>query len=559
MDHNEQSARTVRIKLPPEALEASLSSKKPKLPSKVTELSREGIRTKLGASEYTLYHEFLQGIYDAVLITDWEGHILDGNARATEFLRCEVRDLRSKTIFDIIYGFDAAILQKICTSLDRDQFTLIEEAYCRRKDQSLFTAEIATNKLHLGYEKHICFFVRDITRRKQDEELLRQTRDQLARAERLEMAGSIAGHIAHDFNNLLTPLVAYPEFIRAKLPANSSAHADLEVIAKTAQQMAEINQQLLSLSRRAYHEQSVLNINTIIETEAAFLTRNETTKGIRLELDLEENLLNMKGAPQQLLRVIQNLCQNAVEAMGPAGTLTIKTENIYLDALMNKYEFMTPGEYIKVSISDTGHGIPMEIRDKIFDPFFTTREANKQRGSGLGMSVVRSIVKDHQGFIDLESTVGVGTTFSLYFPTCREEITPVEPARNYKGTETILIVDDDKIQIEVMTRLLQQVGYTVESALNGEDALLLFATHKANDSFPSLVILDMVMGEGMDGAQTYQELKAVNPRQKAIIVSGYAESPRINLAQTLGAGTYLRKPVTLEKLSKAVRQELDRI
>jgi len=183
----------------------------------------------------------------------------------------------------------------------------------------------------------------------------------------------------------------------------------------------------------------------------------------------------------------------------------------------------------------------------------------QQRGSGLGLSVVRGIVNDHQGFIDLESIVGAGATFSLYLPACHDKIQPVEPEKHYTGTETILVVDDDKLQIEVMTRLLQAIGYTVESAHSGEEALQLFATHKAQGHFPKLVILDMVMGEGMDGAQTYQELKAMNPNQRAIIVSGYAESPRVTLAQTLGAGTYLRKPVTLEKLSKAVRQELDRI
>ena len=558
MAHDKQLAQTMRIKLPAEELEAANPAKGPKLVSKATSLPREAVRAKLGASEFTLYHELLQSIYDAVLITDWEGHLLDGNSRSTEFLQYEVRELREKAIGDIIYGFDEAILQKICDNLDHDQFTLIEEAYCRRKDQSLFPAEIATNKLHLGDEKHICFFVRDITRRKQDEELLHQTRDQLARAERLEMAGSIAGHIAHDFNNLLTPLMAYPEFIRSKLPENSPAHADLDVIVKTAQQMAHINQQLLALSRRAYHEPSVLNINAVIETEAAFLERNESAKGIKLDLALAGDLLNMKGSSQQLLRVIQNLCQNAIEAMGPAGTLTIKTENVCLDTPVKKYELMTPGEYIKVSITDTGHGIPPEIQDKLFDPFFTTRKADKQRGSGLGLSVVRGIVKDHQGFIDLESTVGAGTTFSLYLPACRDKIQPVEPEKHYTGTETILVVDDDKLQIEVMTRLLQTVGYTVESAHSGEEALRLFGTHKAKGLFPQLVILDMVMGEGMDGARIYQELKVINPKQRGIIVSGYAESPRVALAQTLGIGAYLRKPVTLEKLSKAVRQELDR-
>lgn len=559
MSNNEQLAQTARIKLPAEALEADNLAQESALISKVTALPREAVRAKLGASEFMLYREFLQSIYDAVLITDWEGHLLDGNTRATEFFRYPLAELRDKSILEIVYGFDEAVLHEICANLDRDQFTLIEEAYCRRKDHpSLFPAEIAINKLHLGDEKHIFFFVRDITRRKKDEKLLRQTRDQLARAERLEMAGSIAGHIAHDFNNLLTPLVAYPEFIRSKLPENSPARADLDIIAKTAQQMANINQQLLALSRRAYHEQSVLNINSVIETETLFLGRNDAAKGVKLELSLAGNLLNTKGSSQQLLRVIQNLCQNAIEAMGAVGTLTIKTENVRLDAPTKKYELMTPGEYTKVSITDTGHGIPSEIQDKLFDPFFTTRKADKQRGSGLGLSVVRGIVKDHQGFIDLESTIGNGATFSIYLPACEDKIQPVEPEKHYIGTETIMIVDDDQLQIDVMTRLLQAVGYRVESALSGEDALKLFAEHKAQGNFPHLVILDMVMGDGMDGAQTFKEMKAINPKQRSIIVSGYAESPRVNLAQDIGAGAYLRKPLTLEQLSKAVRQELER-
>lgn len=558
MAHSEQFAQTLRIKLPPEELEAAQPAKLPRLAPKVAGLPREGVRAKLGASEYTLYHELLQSIYDAVLIADWEGRILDGNVRAVEFLRYEVSELREKTIFDVIYGFDTAIFKKICNNLDSDQFTLIEEAYCRRKDYSLFPAEIATSKLHLGDEKHICFFVRDITRRKQDEELLHRTRDQLARAERLEMAGRIAGHIAHDFNNLLTPLLAYPDFIRDELPAKSPARADLDVIAKTAQQIADINQQLLALSRRAFYEQSVLNINAVIEAEAELLARNESARNIKIEMELAQDLFNMKGSSQQLLRVIQNLCQNAIEAMSPAGKLTIKTENVYLGAPLEHYEHMAPGEYIKVTITDTGHGIPPKIQDKIFDPFFSTKKADKQRGSGLGLSVVRGIVKDHQGFIDLRSDVGAGSTFILYFPTCRDEILPMEQAKQYQGTESILIVDDDKLQIDVLSRLLQKIGYTVKSALNGEEALRIYAAHKQDNQFPDLVILDMSMGAGMDGAQTYHEMKTMNPKQKAIIVSGYAESPRVNLAQSAGAGAYLRKPVTLEKLSKAVREELDR-
>lgn len=559
MAPSEQLTQTLRIKLPvaepAEPGSVTPLRKTPKLAE--SDGGHAGIQ-KLEASEQTLYRDFMQSIYDAVLVADWDGHIVDGNARALEFLRYPLDELRERTLFDVLYGLDEAILRQICENLARDQFTLIEEAYCRRKDQSLFPAEIATNRLHLGGEQHICFFVRDITRRKQDETLLRETRDQLARAERLEMAGRIAGHIAHDFNNLLTPLLAYPDFIREALPPDSPAREDLNIIATTAQQIADINQQLLALSRRAYHEQALLNLNHVVETELARLARSEPGAQVTRRQELAPDLLNMKGSTQQLLRVIQNLCQNALEAMSPAGTLTVRTFNVYLDEPIQKYERMEAGEYVAVSIADTGHGIPPEIRDKIFDPFFTTKKADLKRGSGLGLSVVRGIVKDHNGYLDLESQPGQGTVFTLYFPACREAMDLPDEPRQQGGTERILLVDDDRLQIEVMGRLLRKLGYTVESARSGEEALRLMEAGRATRELPDLVVLDMVMGSGMDGAQTFERMKALRPGQKSIIVSGYSESPRVDLAQSLGAGAYLRKPVTIEKLGRAVREELDR-
>jgi PAS domain S-box-containing protein len=553
MGYNEESAQTLRIKLPAEFIEPAEPTPKTRR-AKIAALPLEGVRAKLGASEFTLYREFMQSIYDAALITDWQGNIIDGNTRAADFFRCSIKELRAMTMADLIHGFDDAIMDRVCSNLDNDQYTLIEEAYGRRSDHSLFPAEIAINKLHLGDEKHIAFFVRDITRRKRDEELLHQTRDQLAKAERLEMAGSIAGHIAHDFNNLLTPLLAYPDFIRAELPEGSQACEDLDIIARTAQQIADINQQLLALSRRAYHEQAVLNMNEVIESEVTLLARNISASGIKLEIKLAEDLRNTKGSSQQLLRVIQNLCQNALDAMGASGTLTIRTENMSLNAPYKNFEHIPAGEYIKISVNDTGPGIPAKIRDKIFDPFFTTKKADRQRGSGLGLSVVRGIVKDHDGFIDLESAPGTGTTFILYFPICHETIQVMTEEPITGGRETIMVVDDDALQIEVLTRLLQKIGYTVCSARSGEEALRIFRSGRP----PDLVLLDMVMGSGMDGTETYQQMKILNPKQKAIIVSGYAESPRVNQAHNLGAAIYLRKPVTFEKLCKAVREELNR-
>ena len=548
-------AQTMRIKIGDES-NAPVTERMPFARARAA-TAKLAVKVRLSREENTIYQQFLQSIYDAVLITDLQGTVVDANGRANEFFLCDLEELCSKTIFDIVCGLDAEVLGTIIGNLRNDRFTLVE-ACCRRRDLSLFYAEIATSLLQLGQAPYLCFFVRDISKRKQDEADLAHTRAQLARAERLEMAGSIAGHIAHDFNNLLTPLLAYPHFIREKLPPDSPSRQDLDIIEKTAQQIADINQQLLALSRRGYYEQRVLNINSIIENVMVLLKRSDQMNGIEVDLRLEKNLMNIKGSSEQLLRVIHNLCQNALDAMGGKGRLTIITEPVYLEAPLKKYESVDQGEYIKVTVADTGNGIPLKIQDKIFDPFFTTKEATRQRGSGLGLSVVHGIVKDHQGYIDLESEEGQGTAFSLYFPVCYEEIAEEEVRKCTGGDELILVVDDDKLQVEASTRILKKLGYEVVSATSGEGALALMRQLKSEGRSPDLVVLDMIMGSGMGGTETFRRMKEINPKQRAIIVSGYAESAQVGQAQQLGAGAYLRKPVGLEKLAQAIRTELDR-
>ncbi len=674
-------SQTIRIELPAAELKALQPAGRQKTPA----VRPCHVRDKLGPAEATLYDEFMRSIYDAVIITDADGNIMDGNIRAMELFQHELPELCATTIFSLISGFTPSLFDTIRTNMDSQQFTLIN-AYGRYKDQSLFPVEIAPSQLHLGGESHWGFFVRDITQRVQAEAAIRdseqrfkaifdnaadgiilvdtQTRKfsltnqamcemlgytseelatmevadihpaedlpcvfekfkkqalgemktaeslpvkrkdgsvlyadisvffiplaektfmggffrditarkqamesqlknqaQLDRAERLEMAGSIAGHIAHDFNNLLTPLLAYPGLIREQLPAGSPIINDLLIIEKTAQVMADINHQLLALSRRGYHEQKVLNINAVIQDAVNLLSRSGQIAGINFDLGLAEDLFNIKGSAQQLMRVIHNLCQNSIDAMyEKGGILTIRTENVYLDKLLKAYESVTVGEYIKVTIADTGHGIPEDIRKCIFDPFFTTKQTAGRHGSGLGLSVVHGVVKDHKGYIDLENEVGKGAVFSLYFPICRDAIPALADESVPGGTETLLIVDDDALQSEVISRLGAKLGYTVQSAQSGEEAIKLMQQYQAEHRpFPDLLLLDMVMTPGMKGAQTYQSIKAINPGQKAIILSGYEESAQILMARDLGAGAFIHKPVEMDKLAKAIRQELDRV
>ncbi len=676
MNDHDLPAQTLRLELPVEAGEEGAAGSGAPAPDAARRL-----RDRLRPAEEILYNEFMRSVYDAVLVTDAAGGVVDGNPRAADLFQRSAADLCALAVGDLVSGFAPSVLDMVRANLERKRFTLIN-AYGRRPDRSLFPVEIAPSQLHLAGESYWGIFIRDITQRVQAEAALkdseqrfrsifdhaadgillvdpqtrrlfmanqamcamlgythaeletlgvedlhpeadlarvldtfnRQTRGeiktaealpvrrkdgsvfpadvtmffitqggksyiagmfrditerkraveaqaQLARAERLEMAGSIAGHIAHDFNNLLTPLLAYPGLMREHLPADSPLRDDLQVIEKTARAMADINQQLLALSRRGYHEQRVLTLNAVVQEAVELSRRSGQLAGLRLELDLAEDLFNIKGAPQQLLRVVQNLCQNAMDAMRepPGGTLSIRTENVYLEQPLKRYTTVAVGEYVRLTVADTGHGIPEGIRSTIFDPFFTTKHSGRRRGSGLGLSVVHGIVQDHRGYLDLESEIGKGTVFALYFPVCREALPVFADEAAPGGSETLLIVDDDPLQIEVVSRLAAKLGYTVRSAESGEAALKLVCQSQVDGKpFPDLAVLDMVMGTGMNGLQTYEQLKALNPAQKAIVLSGYEESAKIAAIQALGAGAFVHKPVDLGRLARAIRRELDK-
>jgi two-component system, cell cycle sensor histidine kinase and response regulator CckA len=371
-------------------------------------------------------------------------------------------------------------------------------------------------------------------------------------AQRLEAAGRIAGQVAHDFNNLLAPMVAYPDLIKTAIPDDAfvlSMVNDIEIAAKA---MADINQQLLTLSRRGHYNLEIINLNDIIN-----LAINQVGYDFdRIEIDtkLEKDLLNIKGGHAQILRIISNLISNALDAMHDRGRLMIKSENYYLDKRSGINGMIPKGEYCKVSVSDTGCGIAEETLPKIFDAFFTTKVADKKRGSGLGLSVVHAVMEDHHGYIDLESKVGKGTTFYLYFPLTRETVGAAEANELKGGSESILIIDDDSMQRNVNSNLLKRLGYQVEAAESGEDAIRLLAK-KTFD----LLIIDMIMPGGMDGTETYRKSIGINHSQKALIISGFAETEQVKDAMQLGAGGFLRKPLSMTALATAIRKELDRV
>jgi len=382
----------------------------------------------------------------------------------------------------------------------------------------------------------------DVTERKEAEM-------QLSRARRLEAAGQLAGQIAHDFNNLLGPVLAYPELIRMQIEPDSPVARMLSDIEDAATQMAEINQQLLTLSRRGHYNIEAVDMNALTERTLRTL---EIPESITVDCRLGSDLLPARGGRAQLARVIANLIQNAHEAMGNDGTLTLKTELVYLDTDVQRYELIPAGEYVLWSVGDSGGGIDPGITNKIFDPFFTTKSSDKRRGSGLGLAVVHSVVHDHDGYIDVESTPNVGTTFRLYLPVERTlDVAADDPDEIPHGhNEHILVADDDPLQRRLAHTALERLGYTVTLATCGEEAVDL----AARQSF-DLLILDMIM-DGIDGAETYARICRTHPQQKAIVLSGYASGDRVEDAINLGVRQFLPKPVRLPALANAIHAAL---
>jgi PAS domain S-box-containing protein len=406
----------------------------------------------------------------------------------------------------------------------------------------------------------ILAIARDITERKRAEEERRRLEERLQRAEKMEALGTLAGGVAHDLNNVLGVVVGYSDLLLLKVTDESdSVKSHVSMILKAGERAAAMVQDLLTLTRRGVPSEKVLNLHDIVmecRNSPEFAKVFSYHPNIRVKTDLEAGFPNISGSSIHLGKSLLNLLSNAAEAMPAGGTLTVKTSNRYLEKPISGYEEVSEGDYVVLSISDTGEGISPADLKRLFEPFYTKKVMGRS-GTGLGLSVVWGTVKDHHGYINVESEQGIGSTFTLYFPVTREEMSPEQVSASiseYTGRgEAILVVDDVREQRDLSTAMLTKLNYSVISVSSGEEALEYLKQHRVD-----LVVLDMIMDPCMDGLDTYYGILEIHPQQKAIIVSGFAETKRVAKAQALGAGVYLKKPYSLEKLGLAVRKELDK-
>ena len=518
-----------------------------------TRLAKEIAKStrQLKASEEK-YAKLFQEIKDVVYISSPEGKLIDMNPFGVELFGFDSKEeILQADIGNDLYANpqDREYFKK---AIQEQGFVKDYELAVRRKDGEKFVVVMTSIEVRDEDGQLVAYLgiMRDITEKKKLEM-------QLERAQKMEAIGMLAGGVAHDLNNILTGLTSYPELLLMQIPRDSPLRKPLVTIKLTGEKAAAMVQDLLTLSRRGVEVREVINLNEVIRD---YLESPEYEKlkayhpDAQLELHMAQDLLNLLGSPIHLLKTLMNLVSNAVEAMPHGGIVGIKTENLYVDSFLNGYDTILEGEYVVLSVADNGVGISPEDVSRIFEPFYTRKEMGRS-GTGLGMSVVWATVKDHNGYIDIKTKKGKGTTVDLYFPVTRAEITkkiPPESIEKYKGNEKILIIDDVEEQREVASGILIQMGYQVAAVSSGEEAVEYVKHHPVD-----LLVIDMIMEKGIDGLETYRRIIRHHPGQKAIIVSGFSKTEKVKEMQRLGAGLYVKKPYTIEQFSRAIRNELD--
>jgi PAS domain S-box-containing protein len=483
----------------------------------------------------------LEGMSDGFFALDRDWRFTYINAKGEEYLGRGREDLLGRTIWEEFPDLHG---------------TRFPSEYRRAIDEQLsvtFEDFLAPQGRWYGVRAHpspegLAVYFVDITDQKRTDALLQQAR-------KMEAVGNLAGGIAHDFNNLLTAILGYSELILDDLAPDNPHRVDLQEVRAAAKRAADLTQQLLAFSRKQVLQPVILSLNDVVQGLSRMIPR-VISENVEITMKLAPDLRSVRADPTQLEQVLLNLVVNARDAMSEGGRLTIETSDVLLDPAAADEAGITAGRYVLLAVSDTGHGMTAEIRDRIFDPFFTTKEPGK--GTGLGLATVYGIVNQSGGHIAVESDVDRGSTFRIYLPAV--EAAPVEaltigaPTHAIRGTEHILLVEDHPVVRTLARDMLQRLGYTVVTAASPQEALDLAA---AEDLRIDLLVTDVIMPK-MSGRQLVERLQVIRRELRALYVSGYAENVISHQGALDPDVNFLSKPFTPAALGIAVRKALDR-
>jgi PAS domain S-box-containing protein len=515
----------------------------PELQQRLQQL--EETRESLRMSEQNLWSVF-NSFHDAMIIHDRQGRILEANQSAAAMFGLTREALREMSVLDISaldprQGEPLAQFQGLLAGMDRQGF-LVREWKARRQLQgAVFDVEVALRPAIWYGEPAVAAVVRDITERKQTENLLHQ-------AQKLESLGQLAGGLAHDTNNMLSVIIGYSELLlEESRPGGEGSRGHLEQILTAAKRSAELISQLLAFARKQAIQPRRLDLNSLVE-ETQKMLRHLIGENHSLVWNPAAGLWHVWLDPSQLNQVLVNLVVNARDAIDTAGRITLGTCNQVVDqAYAQAHPDSVPGEYVVLTVTDNGQGMDPAVLGHIFEPFFTTKEVGK--GTGLGLAMVYGILRQNGGFITVYSSPGAGTTFRLHLPRFQEpweETGGVDEAEPQGGSETVLLVEDEAALLEIGRTILQGAGYRVLATAHAATALA-WASREPGEIH--LLATDMVM-PGMNGTRLCQEVRRIRPRIKCLILSGYPQN-----AEDAGV-PFLQKPFTRRNLLLRVREAL---
>lgn len=478
--------------------------------------------------------------------------------RCLSYLSKVKEHLLVETIFEIDAG--KKNIWKMAMDIERQQDTIIKQnVELENKNQELKrlqkeleyrVTERTVELEQINEELH-----REIFERQRAEEETRKMQEQLLQSQKMESVGRLAGGVAHDFNNLLTAILGYCQLAMKKVPTFCPLRKELDIIYDAGEKGATLVRQLLAFSRKQVLEIKVINLNDIVENMGKILDRM-LGKQLEMVIHAESSLANIKADVGQVEQVLVNLAINARDAMPSGGRLSIDTGDVELSEEYVKYhDGLKPGPYVMLAVADTGHGMTEDVQNRIFDPFFTTKEVGK--GTGLGLATVHGIVKQHKGHIMVKSEPGKGSTFRIYFKAtgAKKEIRePREKISMPRGSETILVVDDDAEIRNLLVDTLTPLGYHVLDAASGEEAL------KIPQSLPKkidLLLTDIIM-PGMNGKELNDFFKKKYPETKVMFMSGYLDTVVSQYVGPEPGSMFVQKPFSPSKLANTLRTVLDK-
>jgi len=428
---------------------------------------------------------------------------------------------------------------------------------CRKKDGTELPLEAKSRLVTHNNRELQAWVLRDMSERVRAEQENLELHKKLAKAKRLNALGLMAGSVAHDLNNILTGIVSYPDLLLQQMDESEKHYPHIQKIQSAGKRAAAVVSDLVAITRGGTQQKNVENVNDLVLNYLNSLEHSERLSqyaDVVVQSTLRRDVSNICCAPPHIHKVLLNLVGNAFEAVQGSGTVHVTTENcIFTHPLNGHKESKAGGRYVKLTVANDGPPIDEQDIDSIFNPFYSTKVMGKS-GTGLGLSVVWNIIQDHEGWIEVMNNVA-GVAFEMYLPATKDKVCSVEiPTTKVRRTgrgEKILIVDDQQEQNEILEFALQELGYSAYSVTSGEEAIKFIQSQPVD-----LLLMDMIMGDGLNGRETLERIFQHKPDQRAIVVSGYAKREEIEKTRSLGVSIFLEKPVTLAKVDDAIQHTL---